>query len=72
MTDQYVDPRAGAITWDEWTRTCAERQSWTQGTRDASQTAVQSVPWRTQSIVKVKVSHVQAWVTGEIRRGCAP
>ncbi len=72
VTGQYVDPRAGAVTWDEWIRTWAERQSWTQGTRDAAQTAVQSVPWRAQPIAKVRPSHVQAWVTGETRRGLAP
>ncbi|MEV7692499.1 site-specific integrase [Microbacterium sp. NPDC089189] len=71
VTGQYVDPRAGSITWDEWVRTWSERQSWTAGTIDAMRTAAQSVPWRTLSISKVKPSNVQAWVTAEAKRGLA-
>ena len=28
VTGQYVDPKAGRITWDEWTTRWMERQSW--------------------------------------------
>lgn len=72
VTGQYVDPRAGAVTWDEWTRVWSERQSWADGTREAAHTAVSSVPWRPEPISKIKPSHVQAWITAEIKRGLAP
>lgn len=72
VTGRYVDPRAGAVTWDEWTELWSGRQSWADGTREAAQTAVQSVPWRSQAIATVKPSHVQAWVAAETRRGLAP
>ncbi|GAB2843441.1 tyrosine-type recombinase/integrase [Microbacterium insulae] len=71
VTGQYVDPKAGRITWDEWTREWMERQSWAMGTHEAAAVAVQSVPWREGQISSVKSSHVQAWVAGESKRGLA-
>lgn len=71
VTGQYVDPRAGVVTWDEWVETWAARQTWTTGTTQAALTAARSVPWRSQPIAKVKPSHVQAWVTAESKRGLA-
>ncbi|WP_223215228.1 tyrosine-type recombinase/integrase [Microbacterium trichothecenolyticum] len=71
VTGQYVDPKAGRITWDEWATRWMERQSWAMGTHEAATVAVQSVPWRDGPIAGVKSSHVQAWVAAESKRGLA-
>lgn len=71
VTGQYVDPKAGRVTWDEWNTRWMERQSWAVGTHEAATVAVQSVPWRDSHIAGIKSSHVQAWVAGESKRGLA-
>jgi integrase len=71
VTGQYVDPKAGAVSWAVWTRAWVARQSWAAGTVLAAETALQSVPWKDERIAGVKPSHVQAWVSAEARRGLA-
>lgn len=71
VTGQYVDPKAGRVTWGEWTTRWMERQSWAMGTHEAAAVAIQSVPWRDGPIAGVKSSHVQAWVAAESKRGLA-
>lgn len=71
VTGQYVDPKAGRITWAEWTTRWMERQSWALGTHEAAVVAVQSVPWRDGPIAGAKSSHAQAWVAAESKRGLA-
>lgn len=72
VTGQYVDPRAGEVSWADWTSSWVRLQSWAEGTVQAAQTALQSVPWQDQPIGRVTELHVQAWVTGEQRRKLAP
>lgn len=72
VTGQYVDPRAGKITWAAWTRAWKARQTWAAGTHEAATTAVESVPWQDAALSSVKASDVQAWVSGESKRGLAP
>lgn len=72
VTGQYVDPKAGRVTWDEWNTRWMERQAWADGTHEAATVAVQSVPWRESPIAGIKSSHVQSWVAGESKRGLAP
>jgi integrase len=71
VTGQYVDPKAGRITWDEWITQWTSRQSWAAGTYDAAAVAFSSVPWRDGPLASVKSSHVQAWVAAEAKRGLA-
>lgn len=71
VTGQYVHPRAGDVIWQEWTAEWVARQAWAEGTVQAATTALQSVPWASSRIGGVKTSHVQAWVSGESRRGLA-
>ncbi|MDQ1130681.1 site-specific integrase [Microbacterium sp. SORGH_AS_0888] len=72
VTGQYVDPRAGSLTWDEWVELWATRQTWVDGTVEAAQTATRSVPWRSTPLSKILPAHVQKWVTAEVKRGLAP
>jgi len=71
LTGQYVDPKAGRVTWSSWTVAWMDRQTWAAGTREAAETAIESVPWGDDAISTVKPSHVQAWVSGESKRGLA-
>lgn len=72
VTGQYVDPRAGKVTWAEWTDAWMGRQAWASGTHEAARTAVKSVPWMQAALSSVKASQVQEWVSGESKRGLAP
>lgn len=71
VTGQYVHPKAGDVTWADWTAAWVERQAWATGTVLAAETALQSVPWADKPIGGVKAGAVQAWVTAESRRGLA-
>lgn len=71
VTGQYVDPKAGAALWDAWTAEWVKRQAWVEGTVKAAETALQSVPWKTDRIGGVKPSHVQSWIAAETKRGLA-
>lgn len=71
VTGQYVDPKAGAALWGAWTADWIKRQAWVQGTVQAAETALQSVPWKSDRIGGVKPSHVQAWIAAETKRGLA-
>ncbi|MEV8370148.1 site-specific integrase [Microbacterium sp. NPDC064584] len=71
LTGQYVDPRAGRAVWSTWVVGWMDAQAWVLGTREAAETAVESVPWASRPIGSVKPSQVQAWVSGELKRGLA-
>lgn len=71
VTGMYVDPRAGTALWDAWVGSWVARQAWAEGTVEAAETALYSVPWRSRGIGQVKPSDVQAWVSGETKRGLA-
>ena len=71
VTGMYVDPKAGRTTWSEWCEVWTSRQSWAAGTYDAVRTSVDSVPWANDPIGRVRTSQVQAWVSGELKRGLA-
>lgn len=71
LTGQYVDPRAGRAVWSTWVVGWMDAQAWVSGTREAAETAVESVPWASRPIGSVKPSQVQAWVSGELKRGLA-
>lgn len=71
VTGQYADPRAGKVTWRAWVEAWMSRQVWADGTHEAARTSVMSVPWLDSAIGTVRPSHVQAWISGESKRGLA-
>ncbi|KQQ66097.1 tyrosine-type recombinase/integrase [Microbacterium sp. Leaf320] len=71
VTGQWADPGAGRATWDEWVSRWVEMQVWTDGTKTAVATAVESVSWRQKAIRDVKHGDLQTWVTKESERGLA-
>lgn len=62
VTGQYVDPRAGKITFSAWWRTWSERQVWTTGTRESADQAANSVTFGLVPLKALKPSHFQQWV----------
>lgn len=62
VTGQYVDPRAGKITFSAWWRTWSERQVWTTGTRESADQAANSVTFGLVPMKALKPSHFQQWV----------
>jgi integrase len=71
VTGRYVDPKAGKVVWRAYTSSWMDRQTWTDGTRQAASTAVLSVAWVDDPIGGVKPSHVQSWIAAEQKRGLA-
>lgn len=71
VTGQYANPRAGKVKWSTWVDAWMSRQVWADGTMTAASTAVYSVPWVDGPIGDVRPSHVQAWISGESKRGLA-
>lgn len=64
VTGQYVDPRAGDVTFraffDEW----SARQVWTAGTLDAATRAVRSTTFQELPLSRIAPEHVEEWVKG--------
>lgn len=62
ITGQYVDPRAGRITFDAWWKVWSKRQVWTTGTRESADQAANSVTFGSVPMKSLRSSHFQQWV----------
>jgi integrase len=62
LTGQYVDPRAGQITFERYAATWAERQVWVPKTGVGHRQAVRCTTFRTMELRKIRLSHVEQWV----------
>lgn len=62
ITGQYVDPRAGKITFDAWWKQWSERQVWTTGTRESADQAAACVTFGSVPMKALKPSHFQQWL----------
>lgn len=69
ITGQYVDPRAGRITFDAWWRVWSERQVWTTGTRESAGQAAASVTFGSVPLKALRPSHFQHWVKAKSQPG---
>lgn len=58
----WVDPRSGRITFDEWFADWSERQVWADGTLEAARQAAASVTFGHLPVRQILRSHVEAWV----------
>lgn len=58
----YVDPKAGLVSFREYFDDWKQRQIWTTGTRRTIELVVKTAPFADTSINKIKKSHVEAWV----------
>lgn len=68
----YVDPKAGLVTFDDFFATWSERQIWTAGTRRSYEMVASSVTFGDHPLLKIKKSHVEAWVKKMSTDGLAP
>src|SRR6185312_862073 len=62
VTGNYVDPKAGIITFEGFFADWSKRQIWTQGTRRGSDMAVRSATFADLELRRIKRSHLEQWV----------
>jgi hypothetical protein len=65
VTGQYVDPKAGKITFTTFYGQWRTRQVWAPGTRRAMDLAAGSVTFADVPLRSVRRSHVEQWVKGD-------
>lgn len=68
----YVDPRAGLITYREFYESWSARQVWTRGTRASSDHVNKGTTFADVPLLKIKRSHVETWVKSMVGAGLAP
>jgi integrase len=72
VTGNYVDPKAGKITFrayfDEW----AARQMWVRSTAQGMEIATRSTPFGDLPIKAIRRSHIETWVKAMSAAGLAP
>ena len=72
VTGQYVDPKAGRITFEAFYKLWSERQVWAPGTRRAMDLAARSATFAKIPLRAVRRSHVEKWVKEMAGRKLAP
>jgi integrase len=68
----YVDPRAGAVTFAVFYADWSVRQVWAPRTVEAMDLAAGSVPFTDLPLRSLRRSHVESWVKAMTTRGLAP
>ena len=72
VTGQYVDPKAGRVTFATFYAEWAARQVWETNTVQAMDLAAASVPFGQLPLAELRRSHVEQWVKQMATRGLAP
>lgn len=72
VTGQYVDPKAGRVTFESFYVTWAPRQVWVPGTVRAMDLAAKSVTFGDLPLNRVRRSHVETWVKAMEVKGLEP
>lgn len=62
VTGQYVDPRAGRVTFEQYATTWSQRQVWVPKTLVGHRQAVASTTFRNMELRAVRPSHVEQWI----------
>ncbi|MEU8371463.1 tyrosine-type recombinase/integrase [Micromonospora tulbaghiae] len=62
VTGQYVNPRAGMVTFSSYFADWSQRQVWAPGTDKAMRLAAQSVTFPTVQLRALRRSHLEQWV----------
>lgn len=68
----YVDPKAGMITYRQFYDAWSKRQVWTHGSRDAFDLVGKGVTFADVPMLRIKRSHVETWVKSMVNAGLAP
>jgi integrase len=71
VSDQWVDPKAGRITFAGYFREWAGRQVWVPGTVRSMDLVVRTVPFADTGLSRIRRSHVEAWVKSMDTAGLA-
>ncbi len=72
VTGQYVDPKAGSVTFAGFYPGWAQRQVWESTTALAMDLAARSVTFSDVPLSKLRRSHIEAWVRTMTSNGLAP
>jgi integrase len=72
VTGQFVDPRAGKVTFAGYFADRSQRQVWTAGTVRAMDLAARSATFADVPLKALRRSHVEQWVKAMQTRGLAP
>jgi integrase len=72
VTGQYVDPKAGRITFMSYYRDWSVRQVWVPGTVKAMDLAVRTTTFAGLELGTIRRSHVEVWVRTMNAAGLAP
>ena len=72
VTGQYVDPRAGRVTFDAFARVWALRQVWETSTARGQDLVYRSVTFATVPLSRLRASHIEGWVKAMSSDGLAP
>ena len=72
VTGDYVDPRAGLITFREFFDQWAARQVWVHGTSEAMKYTVACATFLDTPMRAIRASHIEAWVKSMTAAGLAP
>lgn len=62
ISGNYVDPKAGKVTFEQWFARYSEAQVWAEGTRETAERAACSVPFATIPMARINSLHLQQWV----------
>lgn len=68
----YVDPKAGKITFQSFYDAWSKDQVWTSGTVDHMDYSVASTTFAGMELAKIKKSHVEKWIKTMIDKDLAP
>ncbi len=72
VTGQYVDPKAGRVTFEAFYAEWAARQVWEATTVLAMDLAAAGVPFAQLPLAELRRSHVEQWIKQMTTRGLAP
>lgn len=72
VTGQYVDPRAGRVTFETFYAEWVARQVWEATTVLAVDLAASRVPFAQLPLAELRRSHIEQWVKHMSTRGLAP
>jgi integrase len=71
-TGQYVDPKAGRVTFRAFYGEWSQRQVWQTTTVTAMNLAAGSVPFSDVPMNRIRRSHIEAWVKAMVIKPLAP
>jgi integrase len=72
VTGNYVDPKAGSITFAAYFAEWSARQVWVSGTAKAMSLAARSTTFAETPMKSIRTSHVETWVKTMTAAGLAP